>query len=231
MGISQNTGIVDQRPLQMFQTLLAAYGPQSWWPAESCEETIIGAILTQNTSWKNVERALEVLRRENLLNFKRLAEIPREHLAACIRSSGYYNQKAERLQGFALRLQREHGNLTQLANLPTRSLRNWLLDIHGIGKETADSILLYAFNRPIFVVDAYTIRIFSRHHIVEKAANYDQVQTAVHENLKPDVRTYNEFHALLVRTGKEFCRRKHPRCEDCPLTDYEAVTKPSRIDV
>ncbi len=222
MGISQSTGIVDQRPDRMFKALLAAYGPQSWWPAESVEETIIGAILTQNTSWKNVERALAVLRQKELMDFSKLAEIKLEHLAEDIRSSGYYNQKARRLQGFSQRLQGEHGSLEQLATLPTRALRDWLLDIHGIGKETADSILLYAFSRPVFVVDAYTIRIFSRHHLIKETSGYDQVQTYIHKNLKPEAQTYNEFHALLVRTGKECCRRKHPRCENCPLTGDKA---------
>jgi len=222
MGISQSTGIVDQRPLRMFKTLLAAYGPQSWWPAESVEETIIGAILTQNTSWKNVERALEVLRREEMMDVGRLSRIETEQLATFIRSSGYYNQKAKRLQNFCRRLKDEHGNLSQLATLSTQDLRDWLLDIHGIGKETADSILLYAFSRPVFVVDAYTIRIFSRHHLIKETSGYDQVQTYIHENLKPEAQTYNEFHALLVRTGKECCRRKHPRCENCPLTGDKA---------
>ncbi|MCD6151532.1 MAG: endonuclease III domain-containing protein [Deltaproteobacteria bacterium] len=206
----------------MFKALLAAYGPQSWWPAESIEETIIGAILTQNTSWKNVERALAVLRQGELMDFSKLAEIKLEHLAESIRSSGYYNQKAKRLQNFCRRLKDEHGNLSQLATLSTRALRDWLLDIHGIGKETADSILLYAFSRPVFVVDAYTIRIFSRHHLIKETSGYDQVQTYIHENLKPEAQTYNEFHALLVRTGKECCRRKHPRCENCPLTGDKA---------
>ncbi len=215
--MSQNTEHPDQRPGRMFKALLAAYGPQSWWPAESIEETIIGAILTQNTSWRNVERALAVLRQEELMDFSKLAEIKLEHLAEDIRSSGYYNQKARRLQGFSQRMLRDHGSLAQLETLPTRALRIWLLGIHGIGKETADSILLYAFNRPIFVVDAYTIRIFSRHHLVEKTSDYDQVQAYIHRNLKPEAQTYNEFHALLVRTGKECCRKKHPRCEKCPL--------------
>ena len=215
--MSQNTEHPDQRPTRMFQTLLAAYGPQSWWPAESIEETIIGAILTQNTSWKNVERALAVLRREELMSFERLGQIPQEYLAECIRSSGYYNQKAKRLQGFIHRLQAEHGNLDQLGGLPTRALRDWLLGVHGIGKETADSILLYAFDRPVFVVDAYTIRIFRRHHLIDETSDYDQVQTYIHENLEPEAQTYNEFHALLVRVGKEYCQRKHPRCENCPL--------------
>ncbi|MEA2107957.1 MAG: endonuclease III domain-containing protein [Pseudomonadota bacterium] len=215
--MSQNTEHPDQRPLRMFQTLLAAYGPQGWWPAENIEETIIGAILTQNTSWKNVEQALAVLRREELMNFERLAQIPQEHLAEYIRSSGYYNQKSRRLRGFSLRLQAEHGNLVQLATLPTQSLRDWLLDVHGIGKETADSILLYAFNRPVFVVDAYTIRIFNRHRLIEETYDYDQVQTYIHKNLRPEAQTYNEFHALLVRVGKEYCQRKQPRCENCPL--------------
>ena len=219
--MSQKTKHQDQRPGRMFQTLLKAYGPQSWWPAESIEETIIGAILTQNTSWKNVERALAVLRREGLMDFNKLAEIKPEHLAEYIRSSGYYNQKARRLQGFSQRLLAEHGSLARLDILPTQDLRTWLLDVHGIGRETADSILLYAFSRPIFVVDAYTVRIFSRHHLVEKTANYDQVQRFIHQNIQPVAHIYNEFHALLVRTGKEYCKRKHPHCEDCPLTDFK----------
>ncbi len=218
--MSSGTGTIDQRPRQMFQILLDAYGPQSWWPADSVAETVVGAILTQNTSWSNVEKALEVLRREKLLDVHRLAGVDTGQLAKCIRSSGYYNQKAGRLQDFCRRLEREHGSLDTLQTLSTDELRGWLLGIHGIGKETADSILLYAFNRPIFVVDAYTIRIFSRHNLVDKKSGYDQVQNYIHANLEPDVRTYNEFHALLVRTGKECCRRKNPRCGVCPLADF-----------
>ena len=229
MGRSHNNGEPDQRPLRMFQTLLAAYGPQSWWPAESVEETIIGAILTQNTSWKNVERALAVLRQEDLLDFNQLASIDLHYLAESIRSSGYYNQKAKRLQIFSQRLLAEHGSLEQLATLPTQVLRDWLLGVHGIGKETADSILLYAFGRPVFVVDAYTIRIFSRHHVIKETAHYDQVQNTIHASLKPETKIYNEFHALLVRVGKEYCRRKHPRCESCPLLEKRGQVLQSHI--
>ena len=138
MGISQNTEPQDQRPVRMFQTLLAAYGPQSWWPAENVEETIIGAILTQNTSWKNVERALAVLRQEELMDFNQLARINLGRLAESIRSSGYYNQKARYLQDFSQRLQGEHKSLEQLATLPTRALRDWLLDIHGTGQQLSN---------------------------------------------------------------------------------------------
>ncbi len=218
--MSPGTGTIDQRPRQMFKILLAAYGSQSWWPSDSIAETIVGAILTQNTSWSNVEKALGVLRREKLLDMHCLASVDTGQLAEFIRSSGYYNQKAERLQNFCRRLEREHGSLDRLQRLPTAELRRWLLGIHGIGKETADSMLLYAFNRPVFVVDAYTIRIFSRHRMVGDRSGYDQVQSYIHESLTPDVRTYNEFHALLVRTGKECCKRKNPRCDACPLTDF-----------
>ena len=218
--MSQKTKHLDQRPVRMFQTLLRTYGPQAWWPAESIEETIIGAILTQNTSWKNVELALDVLRQEELMDFNKLAEIKLEHLAENIRSSGYYNQKARRLRGFSQRLLAEHGSLVRLSIMPTQDLRNWLLSVNGIGKETADSILLYAFNRPIFVVDAYTIRVFNRHHLVEKTSDYDQVQSYIHQNLKPVAPIYNEFHALLVRIGKKYCKRKKPYCENCQLMEF-----------
>ncbi|MBW1644843.1 MAG: endonuclease III domain-containing protein [Deltaproteobacteria bacterium] len=209
----------DQRPREIFTRLLQALGPQHWWPAESREETIIGAILTQNTSWVNVEKAIAALRQRRLLAFSRLEEMAPADLAAVIRPSGYYNQKAARLREFSRRLRTEHGTLERLETLDTGELRSWLLSVKGIGPETADSILLYAFGRPVFVVDAYTGRIFSRHGLVTARAGYDDIQAYVHRHLPPEPQVYNEFHALLVNIGKNFCRRRQPACQQCPLQE------------
>ena len=212
---------LDERPRQIFTLLYAALGPQHWWPSASAAETVIGAILTQNTSWNNVEKAIAVLRRHQLLTFERLQELETPKLAALIRSTGYYNQKAKRLQEFSRRLLQEHGSFTQLTTLSTKQLRRWLLSVRGIGPETADSILLYACERPVFVVDNYTGRIFSRHNLVTAKASYDEIQAYVQQNFPPNLQAYNEFHALLVNVGKTFCRRRQPACDRCPLKNYD----------
>ncbi len=209
---------MDERPRQLFNLLYQALGPQHWWPASGPAETIIGAILTQNTSWANVEKALAALRQHRLLDFSRLLQIEPQQLEALVRPSGYYRQKAARLRDFSRRLLTEHGGLEPLAALDTDRLRSWLLSVRGIGPETADSILLYAFNRPVFVVDAYTSRIFSRHGLIDPGARYNDIQAYVQQNLPPEGhQVYNEFHALLVRTGKSWCRRRQPVCGRCPL--------------
>lgn len=157
------------------------------------------------------------MRQEQLLDFGRLTSLSHAQLAPLIRASGYYNQKSRRLQEFGRRLHNDFGSLKRLAALPTGELRQWLLAVNGIGKETADSILLYAFQRPVFVVDAYTTRIFSRHAMVAHQATYDQIQDYLHANLQPRARIYNEFHALLVRVGKDYCKKRQPACAACPL--------------
>ncbi|MCX6357039.1 MAG: endonuclease III domain-containing protein [Candidatus Aureabacteria bacterium] len=201
----------------MHRTLLDAFGPQGWWPAETPCEVIVGAILTQNTAWANVERAIVNLKQARLLSIAGLRRIPRHALARFIKPSGYFNQKAIKLKAFIAFLDREyHGSLKMMAREGTPALRQKLLGVHGIGPETADSILLDAFGRPVFVVDAYTVRIVTRHGFMRGGAKYHEVQEFFMERLPRRAKLYNEYHALIVRLGKEWCRPK-PRCGACPL--------------
>ena len=203
----------------VYNRLFQRYGPQHWWPGDSPFEVIIGAILTQSTAWTNVEKAIANLKTEGLLDPVSLDEIATEKLAALIRSSGYYNAKAAKLKAFVERLNREHsGNLDRLFKLDTSDLREELLSIHGIGPETADSILLYAAHRPIFVIDAYTKRIIGRIGLSPSSDSYEAFQQLFMNRLPHDERMFNEYHALFVRHGKEVCR-KTPRYEGCCLLD------------
>lgn len=208
-----------KRRLQaIYKKLYGYFGPQSWWPAQSPFEVMVGAILTQNTNWSNVERAMHNLKKEKLLSAHKLAKVSRNKLARLIKSAGYYNIKARRLNSF-LRffLENYGGSIKRMSLEDTRELRVKLLSVNGIGQETADSILLYALNRPIFVVDAYTKRIFSRHHFIKDDNDYEKVQALFMDNLKSNSKLFNEYHALLVRLGKEFCLKNNPRCKECPL--------------
>ncbi|MDB4349523.1 endonuclease III domain-containing protein [Omnitrophica bacterium] len=206
-----------KRLLTIYDRLYKEFGPRGWWPADTPFEVIVGAILTQNTAWSNVEKAIRNLKAERLLDPSSLAAVRRDRLARLIRPAGYYNVKAKRLKNFTGILSREFGNdLKRLLGLPAGRLRKRLLDINGIGPETADSILLYAANRPIFVVDAYTKRILSRHKIIGDDATYDQIQSLLMKNLPNRARLFNEYHALFVQLGKEYCRKK-PLCRVCPL--------------
>ena len=204
-----------------FQTLSKALGPMHWWPAKTPFEVIVGAILTQNTAWSNVERAIENLRRERLLTPLAIERVPIRRLATLIRSSGYFRQKAKKLKKFVAFLDREfHGSLTRMFRMPTPALREKLLAVHGIGPETADSILLYAGDHPIFVVDAYTHRILGRHGLVSGKPDYERVRALFEASLPRDAAIYNEFHALLVNVGKNWCRTRDPRCHQCPLATH-----------
>ncbi len=203
----------------VYNALSAAFGPQNWWPADGPEEMIIGAVLTQNTTWKNVEKALANLRDNNLLTFAAIADTPLAELEALIRPSGYFRQKSQRLKDLAEAIVNA-GGLAKLENLATAKLRKWLLKQKGIGPETADSILLYAFARPVFVIDAYTLRIGKRHKWLAESADYAKAQKLFSQNLPAEVRLFNEFHALLVQIGKNFCRPRNPRCCDCPLSQF-----------
>ncbi len=206
-----------RRLLVLFRRLLRHFGPQRWWPAHSPFEVIVGAILTQNTSWANVTRAIRAMRAERLLTARTIDCARHRTLARVIRPSGYYNIKATRLKQFTrFLLTRYGGNLKRMFRTDLRGLREELLSVSGIGEETADSILLYAGGRPIFVVDAYTRRVLERHHLVPAGAGYGKLQRLFMDHLPPDVGLFNEFHALLVAVGKEFCRTI-PRCERCPL--------------
>ncbi len=204
-----------------YQTLFDHLGPQNWWPARTPFEVIVGAILTQNTSWTNVERAIANLRRERLLAPLALERVSTARLAALIRSSGYFRQKAKRLKAFVRFLRAEYsGSLTRMFGTPTLALREKLLAVHGIGPETADSILLYAGHKDVFVVDAYTKRIFSRHGFVPEDVPYEELRSLIESALPRDVSRYNEFHALLVQVGKNWCRPREPRCAGCPLHSF-----------
>ena len=204
---------------KIYVRLFARYGPQSWWPARTRFEVIIGAILTQNTSWTNVEKAVANLRRENLLTPPALKSISRKRLSEWIKPAGYFNVKARRLKNFVDFLFEEYnGQLDGMIQEPLEELRKKLLSVNGIGPETADSILLYALDKPVFVVDTYTKRILSRHHLIDADAHYHEVQKKFTESLKADAPMFNEYHALIVRLGKDTCKTK-PLCEQCPLND------------
>lgn len=201
----------------MIDRLSEHYGPTHWWPGDSPFEVAIGAILTQNTAWSNVEKAIDQLKRAHLLTPRRMLEAPVEMLEMAIRSSGYYRQKAERLRIFCRFLQDQYqGRMSHMATRPLAELRAALLELKGIGPETADDILLYACEKPIFVVDAYTRRIFHRCGLTPEIISYDALQQLVHASVPSEVRVYKEFHGLIVWTGKDFCR-KTPHCSGCPL--------------
>jgi len=219
--VNPETGIWKrERLLEIFQTLLEALGPRGWWPADSPFEVIVGAILTQNTAWKNVEKAIQNLKARNLLSPEAIEASSKEELAQWIRPAGYFNQKAQRLKDFVHFLMKEYeGDLEKMARAPLDKLRKQLLSIRGIGPETADSILLYALNKPSFVVDAYTFRIFARHGWWNDPPRYEEMRRAFLDHLPEDVDLFNEFHALLDYVGHHFCR-KQPNCEECPLRKY-----------
>ncbi|MFC1594013.1 endonuclease III domain-containing protein [Candidatus Omnitrophota bacterium] len=201
----------------IYKELLKRFGPQQWWPADSALEVIVGAILTQNTAWTNVEKAIQNLKEHKILSVRAMRDVPIKKLATLIRPAGYYNVKAQRLKDFVdFLFSRYQGSLARMFRTDFLQLRSQLLQVNGIGMETADSILLYAGNKPIFVVDAYTRRILSRHHLAEEAAAYSEVQSLFMDNLKNDARLFNEYHALIVRAAKEICK-KIPRCDICPL--------------
>jgi endonuclease-3 related protein len=203
---------------KIYSKLLTAFGPQEWWPAESPFEVIVGAILTQNTSWRNVERAINNLKRRNLLTLSSLHKISEGDLAEQIRPSGYYNLKAKRLKAFVNHLAHRYGgDLDAMFRGDGDALRDELLGLYGIGEETADSILLYAGRHPTFVVDAYTRRVLARHQIIADRARYEDIRSLFMRNLTHDEGCFNEFHALLVKVGKEYCRPREPLCQECPL--------------
>jgi len=204
-----------------FQSLSQALGPMQWWPARTRFEVIVGAILTQNTAWANVERAIANLRRARVLTPRAIERISSARLAGLIRPSGYFRQKARKLKAFAGFLRECYGgSLLRMFRRPTAELREQLLAVHGIGPETADSILLYAGGHPVFVVDAYTHRILGRHHLTTGKPDYAAVRSLFEMNLPKDAALYNEFHALLVNTGKNWCRKSQPRCGECPLLPH-----------
>lgn len=204
---------------QIYDRLWSAYGPQHWWPADSPTEVVIGAILTQNTAWTNVERAIVNLTGAGAIDFAVLRDLPEPELAELIRPSGTYRVKARRLKAFVDRLWSEHdGKLDNLLGGDLDTARQRLLGIAGIGPETADAILVYAGNRPSFVVDAYTMRVLRRHFLATDADDYGSVRARFHDALPHEARLFNEYHALFVEAGKRHCR-KRATCDGCPLFD------------
>ncbi len=204
---------------EVYRRLLAAYGPQHWWPGQSPFEVIVGAILVQNTSWKNVERAITNLRQRDLLEPHALFDVPLEELSELIRPAGYYRIKARRLSNLLrLIVESYDGDLRAMFAVDIPTLREALLGVSGVGPETADSILLYAGDLPVFVIDTYTHRVMARHGWVEPEIDYHGLQEFFELHLAEDVKLYNEYHSLLVRVGHRHCR-KTPKCDDCPLAD------------
>ncbi len=210
---------------EFYETLLAACGPQHWWPGDTPTEIAIGAILTQNTNWRNVERAIEQLRAADMLSWPAIHHAEFERVAELIRPAGYFRIKTRRLKNFASWLADNFdGKIENLGRQPLFEAREQLLSVNGIGPETADSILLYALNMPTFVVDAYTARIAIRHGLIDESAGYDELKALFEDNLPEDVELFNEYHALIVNVGKHHCKPK-PRCEGCPLACFEHETE------
>jgi endonuclease-3 related protein len=211
---------------EIYQLLFERFGPQHWWPGQTQSEIIVGAILTQNTNWGNVEKAIANLKSAAVLSAEGLHRLEQTQLAELIRPAGYFNVKAKRLKNFLTWLFENYdGELANLQHVDTEQLRAELLTVKGIGRETADSILLYALDRPIFVVDAYTARVVFRHQLLDPDADYEQLRELFESNLDEDLQMFNEYHALLVRVGKEFCKPK-PKCPGCPLEEL-----PHTVDV
>jgi endonuclease-3 related protein len=215
---------MDKQPLKqaltaIYRRLMMRFGPQHWWPAEAPFEVIVGAILTQSAAWNNVEKAIANLKKAGALSPQSLRRLSSPKLAGLVYPCGYYNAKALKLKAFADWLGAGYGdNLDRLFALDAAELRQQLLSVHGIGPETADSIILYAAGKPVFVIDAYTRRILSRLGLAPETESYAAYRALFEDNLPQDVQMFNEYHALLVCLGKNFCRRR-PLCADCCLKD------------
>jgi len=207
--------------MDIYRTLYKAYGPRHWWPGETPFEVMVGAILTQNTSWQNVEKAIQNLKGKGILNIDGIHQLKKSQLAPLIKSSGYYRIKADRLKVFVNFLFENYdGNISRMRKEKLETLRQQLLGVKGIGPETADSILLYGLGKPIFVVDAYTKRILSRHGMISERVSYEETQRLFMNYLPHNKRLFNEYHALFVHLGKTVCK-KIPRCDICPLKSIE----------
>ena len=209
---------------EIYRRLLAHFGPQHWWPGDTPFEVMVGAVLTQNTNWQNVEKAIANLKQAGALSLPAMAALSVEELAEHIRPAGYYNIKAGRLQNlFTMIADNWDNDLEYLLQQPVPVLREQLLSVKGIGPETADSMVLYAAGQPIFVVDAYTHRILLRHELITEEYDYFQIQELFMDNLEEDAALFNEYHALLVQVGKQFCKKSKPQCAGCPLAGVGGV--------
>lgn len=207
--------------LDMHRSMLASLGPSHWWPGDTPFEVAVGAVLTQNTNWKNVERAIANVKAKGPFTAEALLAMPQADLEQCLRPAGYFRLKTKRLRNFLEFLETAAGlEIEALAGRDLPSLRGQLLAIKGIGPETADSILLYALGYPVFVIDAYTFRILSRHALVPEEASYDELQALFMDALPLEPALFNEYHALLVRVAKGWCAKGSPRCADCPLKPF-----------
>ncbi len=202
---------------RLYLTMKSRFGFLNWWPGETKDEIVIGAILTQNTSWKNVEKAIKNLKEENVLSISKIAACKTAYLEELIRPSGFYKQKASRLKGFASHVIKRYGTLDKMFRKNEKELRKELLSLNGIGNETADSIILYAAEKPVFVIDAYTKRIMGRvYGFKEKELEYQNLQKLIQEKIQTDVTLYKDFHAQFVELAKNYCK-KEPLCENCPI--------------
>ncbi|MEW6531792.1 MAG: endonuclease III domain-containing protein [Thermodesulfobacteriota bacterium] len=211
---------VGEHLMRMYQAMRAHFGHRNWWPGNSAFEVCVGAVLTQNTAWRNVAQAISNLKDAAALDPFRIYELSHDELAALIHPAGYFNVKATRLGNFVEHLILCHnGDLDALFDSPVEALRQELLSINGVGKETADSIILYAAGKLIFVVDAYTRRVLGRHGLVDDKADYDTVQALFHAHIPSDVDLYNDFHAQFVAVGHWYCKRV-PLCDSCPLGPF-----------
>lgn len=206
---------------QAYQLLYDHFGPQGWWPGETPFEVLVGAVLTQNTNWSNVKKAINNLKEAGLLAHKRLSSLHVDEIAGYIRPSGYYNLKAKRLKNLLDMIDSCYGGeLEQMLSDNMSAIRENLLSVRGVGPETADSILLYACGHPIFVVDMYTHRVFSRHLLIDMETDYQTIQDEFMDHLEHDPQLFNEYHALIVRVAATYCRKTAPLCKQCPLQGF-----------
>jgi len=208
--------------LDIYHELSHAFGPQHWWPGDTTLDVAVGAILTQNTNWWNVEKAIKNLKKRDALSVKVIHTMPVEELAELIRPAGYFNIKTQRLKSFMNFLMKDYrGSIKRMKTGGVHQLREQLLSVNGIGPETADSILLYALEKPMFVIAAYTKRVLSRHRLLDDSRTYNEFQDLFHSTLENEVHLFNEYHALFVQVGKTYCRKTKPLCDICPLRTFK----------
>ena len=215
--MAKKTNHTQKTLTDIYDALYQSFGPQHWWPGDTAFEVAVGAILTQNTNWGNVEKAIANITAIKAMNAKALHNMSHTDLASLIRPAGYFNVKANRLKAFLELLVHDFkGSMKRMKKVETDSMRERLLSVNGIGPETADSILLYALEKPVFVIDTYTKRVMSRHGLVSESISYHELQKVFHKHLPLDVQLFNEYHALFVMAGKNYCKPK-PKCTGCPL--------------